>query len=250
MSDTCWSALILAGGRGQRMQTEVPKPLVVVAGRSLVEHNVMRAWQAGAREVFVAIHHRADEVATQLECNLGGVVDLRFVHEPMPLGTIGALGLLPSLGAALTVMSANGDLLSAIDLRALVAAHHAANDDATVTTHVERHQLALGEVNSDEDGRICAYHEKPIKEYRISSGTNVFGPRMIELLDGRTSIGVPDLIQRALARGLILREYHHDHAWIDVNDVADIGTADQLHLQRRGEYEQSSPSPPTDTEDD
>ena len=229
-----WCALVQAGGRGSRMGTDTPKPLVRVGARTLIEHNVLRALRAGAREVFVALHHRADEIEAQLRAALEDDAPLRIVREPRPLGTIGALGLFDTEAAA--VLTTNGDLLSAIDFRALVAAHFASGADATVATHEERHRLQLGEVLNDGD-RLTGYREKPTKTWRISSGTNVFGPRVRALVDGRTALGVPDLVQRALDDGCDLRVHPHDRPWIDVNDARDLALAEQLLQDHREDFD-------------
>ncbi|MCA8948091.1 MAG: NDP-sugar synthase [Planctomycetes bacterium] len=237
-----WDALVLAGGRGSRMNRPEPKPLVPIGGRALVVHNVLRALAAGARAVFVAVHHRGDEIGAHLDRELGDDAPVRIVREPVPLGTIGALGLLPAASAAAApppdaVVTINGDLLSAIALDELVAAHRASGADATIATHAERHQLALGEVVTDPAGRVTGYREKPVKEYRISSGTNAFGSRVAALVEPGVALGVPELVARAIANGYDLREHRHDRAWIDVNDVDDVARAATLLAEHRAAFE-------------
>ncbi len=220
------SAVIMAGGEGRRMartRPTVPKPLVKLGGIPLIEITVRQLIAAGVQDIHVALHHRADEIMDHLKRScLFRRSALHFIVEPRPQGTIGALVELRNLGR--TVLTANGDLLSGIDLRALLAFHRGAGADMTIPTHTERVRLKLGEVFSDTGNRVTGYVEKPVKEYRISSGIYCIEPRLIALLKRGEVLPFPDLVQRALAAGMVVMEHHHQEPWIDINDEDDLNT--------------------------
>jgi NDP-sugar pyrophosphorylase family protein len=202
---------------------EAPKPLVTVAGRSLLERNVQRLFEAGVDTVHVALHHRADEIREHLLACVDLPVERLQLHtERRPLGTMGALTFLND--RARTVLSVNGDLFSAIDLDALLADHEHGAADLTIATHDERHQLKLGEVVAGPDGEVLDYLEKPVKRWRISSGTYVIGPRVQSLATGGW-LPFPELVQRALSAELCVREHLHDAPWFDVNDAEGLAEA-------------------------
>lgn len=216
----------MAGGEGRRMartRSDVPKPLVRLGGIPLIEITIRQLLAAGVRDIHVALHHRADEIMDQLKqsrCIDGNAI--HFIVEPQPLGTIGALAELKDLDR--TVLTANGDLLSGIDLRALVAFHRREGADMTIPTHTERTRLTLGEVFTGPGNRITDYVEKPIKEYRISSGIYIIEPRLIALVDKGEAVPFPELVQRALASGMRILEYHHQEPWLDINNEDDLTT--------------------------
>jgi len=219
--------LIVAGGAGTRMDHPLPKPLVPVRSRSLIEINALRLFDAGADPIFFALHHRAQEIRAHLEARLPRHVPARWILEQAPLGTIGALRHLRDLDELALV--ANADLLSGIDLRGLVQGHAETRPDLTIATHEEAHRLRLGEIVSDEDGRVLRYLERPLKRYRISSGTYLCEPSVARLIHEGESIGVPELTQRALDAGLRVREHFHRAPWVDVNDREDLAEAERLY---------------------
>jgi NDP-sugar pyrophosphorylase family protein len=219
-------ALLVAGGRGERLAAthpQRPKALIEVGGVALLDRNLERVAAAGLRDVWIALGHRAEEIAKHVFSRAGTP---ELIVERTPLGTIGALAYVPQ--PERDVLVVNADLFSAIDLAALLAVHAQRQADLTIATHHEEHRLKLGEVAVDDAGRVTAYLEKPTKRWRISSGTYVVGARARALLVAGEACGFPTLVERALAQELAV--VHHDHGapWLDVNDAADLAAAERL----------------------
>src|SRR5262245_48820491 len=170
--------LVMAGGQGTRLRgvrPDVPKPLVEVGGVPLIEQALRRLRAAGVREVHVALRHEAariGEFVAGLAPSLG-FARLETIVEEEPLGTIGAAYYLRA--ERRDVLALNADLVSAIDLELLVRHHKEHEAHLTIATHDEHHRLTLGEVVAAHDGRVIDYLEKPVKSWRISSGTYVIG---------------------------------------------------------------------------
>ena len=186
--------LIMAGGEGTRMartRPQVPKAMVEVGGVPLVVRSLQRLRTAGITDVRVSLHHRAQEIihALRRRSDLDGVA-ISFIVEEEPLGTIGALAELD--GVDRDVLVQNADLLSSIDLDALCATHRNREAGLTIATHFEHHRLKLGEVITDGQGRVTRYREKPVKEYRISSGTYVVSPDCLSLCKSCVFTPFPD----------------------------------------------------------
>lgn len=220
-------ALVMAGGDGTRMRDthpDLPKPLVPVLGIPLLDLVVRRLVAAGIRDVRFALRHGATTIIEHVRTRPAFAdIAVDFVVEHEPRGTIGSLAALAR--ERRTVVVANGDLLSAIDVAALVARHRAAAAELTIATHDEHHRLRLGEVISDNNGVVHAYHEKPTKTFRISSGTYVFEPSVIDLIPDGEWTSMPALVQRAIGEGRRVVEFHHHSPWHDVNDGADLAHA-------------------------
>jgi NDP-sugar pyrophosphorylase family protein len=223
-------ALVMAGGAGSRMARTtplVPKPLVTVGGEPLILLTIRRLLAVGIDDIRVAVHHRGQEIIHELRRRRDLPQErIGFIVEEDPLGTIGALAELRGVDSDVLVQ--NGDLLSGIDLGALLRHHRDGAADLTVATHLEHHRLRLGEVVTDGDGTVLDYLEKPVKQFRISSGTNVIGPRCLELCPPCVFTPFPEFVREAVRRGRRVVEFHHDKPWIDVNDGADLRCAERM----------------------
>jgi len=222
--------LVLAGGQGTRMEAShpgPPKPLVRVGGITLLELGLARLADAGVTEVHLALRHRAAEVlAAAQEAAAGRGLTLIPHQEEQPLGTIGAAFHLRGRDA--TVLAVNGDLVSAIDLGAFLARHRERRADLSIATHDEHVRLKLGEVVADGEGRVIDYREKPVKTFRISSGTYALEPAVVALVQRNTWTSIPDLVRRAVQSSALVVEDPHDAPWIDVNDALDLAAAEAL----------------------
>ena len=223
------AAMIVAGGHGRRMARThaVPKPLVPLAGIPLIEIVVRKCLRAGFRPVTLALGHAAEEILAHVRgCGDLAQDEISSVIESEPLGTAGALSLLDAWRG--TQLLVNGDLLSAIDLEQMLERHRRWQADLTIAVHFESHRLELGEVVTADEERVTDYLEKPLKQYRISSGTYLLEPSMCELIPCGQAIDVPDLVHGAVRAGRRVFAHVHGRPWIDVNDAALRGRAEQM----------------------
>lgn len=226
------TALIMAGGRGERMRASgasTPKPLLRIGGVSLLEHNLFAVLAAGFDDVVAA-------VSSQIPATLAYVrgpglalaerfgAKLRWHEESVPLGNIGAAG---SLGAGITeLLVVFADNLTSLDLNALVAHHRRTGAAMTSAVHAEPFRMPYGEVRL-HDGDIIAYDEKPELKILISSGLFVLSRRALDEIPPRRT-EVSWLVNALLARGDKVAAYVHDAPWIDVNDLPAADRAERL----------------------
>lgn len=226
-------ALIMAGGQGTRMarsHPSLPKPLVTLCGIPLIDITIHQLLRAGIRDIRLALRHGAQRIIAHLENGARFErAELTFLVEEEPLGTIGALAGLPA--ASRPVLVTNGDLLSGIDVKAMLRFHRRHGGALTIATHLEHHRLKLGEVVTGPDHRIVEYREKPVKEYRISSGTYFVEPAVLALMARKEWLAFPTLVRRALEAGLPVVDYFHAEPWLDINDQDDLVQAAEMLRQ-------------------
>jgi NDP-sugar pyrophosphorylase family protein len=236
-------ALLMAGGRGERMRGSgcaVPKPLVPVAGVPLLERNLGMLLEAGFRDIYVAVSPQLPEVGHFVQTRGVALAEaanasVRCLTESRPLGNIGAAGELRGLSRP--VLVAFADNLTSLDLAALVA-HHARSAAAlTIATHLEPFRIPYGEVRS-EDGRVTAYLEKPERRIPVASGTYVLGAEAVELLPRGQRAEVAWLVEALLARGSRVMSFPHEACWVDVNDAAALRRAEELLAARPDAFAQ------------
>jgi NDP-sugar pyrophosphorylase family protein len=230
------TALIMAGGQGQRMARSgvaQPKPLVPIGGTPLIEHNLQQLVRAGFRRIAISV--AADQgqirgfIADRL-VPLGGVlgVEIEELVETAPLGNIGAAGLLADRADSLLVVFA--DNLTTLDLAQIDRDHRAQLADLTLAVHAEPFRLPFGQVHlGGEDGvQIVDYVEKPTHEFLVCSAIMVLGQAALRALDTRRPTGISDLCRNMLAMGARVRAWPHRAAWTDVNDAAAIDRAERM----------------------
>ena len=229
--------VIMAGGAGERMRRSgepVPKPMVQVAGRPLVEYNLLALLKAGVRDVavVVGVSGEAAELVSawvavegrDLVAGVGGRLEL--VVEAAPMGNAGALTLVGRPGATLLLVFA--DNLTSLDLAELVTAHSETSADLTLAIHEETFVLPYGVVDQ-VDGVVVGYCEKPRVPVTVGSGIAVVGLAAVGAMSaGMMPAGVIDLVLRSVGAGLRVLSYPHSAAWVDVNDAASRERADLL----------------------
>jgi NDP-sugar pyrophosphorylase family protein len=210
--------VILAGGLGTRLRpytTVLPKPLVPVGDRPILEHILLRLHSSGVRVVDLCVGHLGGliQVYFSQSGSLPDDLELRWHWEPEPLGTAGALRLIPDLGGTFLVM--NGDVLTNLDYGALIAFHEQAGAALTVAMHSQRVEIDLGVIDTDGD-RIVGYHEKPRLDYEVSMGIYAYDERALAQLPDEGACQFPDLVQRLLEAGEPVAAFRSDVEWFDI----------------------------------
>nr|WP_202447615.1 NDP-sugar synthase [Streptomyces sp. SID5468] len=219
----------MVGGKGSRLRpvTEhTPKPMVPTAGVPFLAHQLTRARAAGVDHVVLATSYLAEVFEPYFGDGASLGLRITYVHETEPLGTGGAIR---NAARALTcdpgepVLIFNGDILTGLDIAALVASHRAAGAD--VSLHLTRVEdpSAFGLVPTDADGRVLAFTEKPehpdeIVTDQVNAGCYVFRRAVIDTIpDGR-----PVSVERETFPGL-LASGAHLHGVVDETYWMDLG---------------------------
>lgn len=210
-------AVILAGGLGTRLRpytTIIPKPLVPVGDRAILEHIFGRLALAGVNVVELCVGHLGGLIQAYLS-QFAKVPDGLAVHyhwEDEPLGTAGALGIVPDLGE--TFIALNGDVLTDLDYRALLDMHRQSDAALTIAMQCKQVHIDLGVIES-AGGIVTGYREKPTLDYSVSMGIYVYEPRALEYLPSGPC-QFPDLVLRLLAANERVAAYPSDAAWYDI----------------------------------
>jgi dTDP-glucose pyrophosphorylase len=222
-------AVVMAGGRGTRLRplTETtPKPMLRVAGRPILERIVLHLVGHGIRRIYLAVGYLGNVIEDHFGdgWQLGAQID--YLREDFPLGTGGALSLLPQVpDEPLLVM--NGDLVTQADLGSLLDAHVAANRVATIGIRRYVHAVPFGCVDRDGD-RVLRLEEKPALTRDVNTGIYALSPELVARVEPGQPLTLPDLVGQALERGEPVGAFEIEDDWIDV------GQREQLDRARGG----------------
>jgi NDP-sugar pyrophosphorylase family protein len=232
--------VILAGGEGTRLRPltlTLPKPVVPIVDRPLLAHQLDLLASAGVSEIVFSVAYRPEKV--QAIFGGGEAFGTRIVYavEDSPLGTGGAVKNAEAHLDDLTVVL-NGDILTDLDLGAVVAEHRASGARATIVLAPVPNPAAYGLVETDPSGRVLRFTEKPDPS-QITTDTINAG---IYILDTATLALIPPgqvhSIERAffpelLRRGDLVRAHIHRGYWIDIGTPAKYLQVHRDVLQRR-----------------
>jgi dTDP-glucose pyrophosphorylase/predicted transcriptional regulator len=210
-------AVVMAGGRGTRlvpMTDQMPKPMLKVAGRPILERIVLHLIGQGVRRIFLSINYLGHVIREHFGDGSKLGARIEYLADERPLGTGGALSLLPEPPTAPVVVM-NGDLVTQADIGALLAFHDTHSPAATMAVRKYFHTIPFGSVELDGD-RPVRLDEKPTISRLVNAGIYVLSPELIVRLPRNTPTTVPDILGDAMTRGLDVRAFEIDDEWIDV----------------------------------
>jgi dTDP-glucose pyrophosphorylase/CBS domain-containing protein len=218
-------ALIMAGGLGKRLlplTLEVPKPMLKLGGRPILEHILQRLNDSGIRRINISTHYLADTIKSYFKDGSDLGVEINYVHETEPLGTGGALSLMPATQDPILVM--NGDILTDIDFRAMYAFHREHGAALTVAVGIQETTVPFGVVECDGIN-VEKIVEKPTLRMMISAGIYLVEPEVCELVQSGQPLDMPDLIAKMIRRGLPVIAFPLREGWIDIGTPEDYARA-------------------------
>ena len=230
-------AVILAGGKGTRLHPftiTFPKPLVPVGDLPILEILLRRLAAFGITDITLSVGHLAELIRAfilQRQNHDLAHLSISFVEESVPTGTAGSLSLVPGLSETFLVM--NGDLLTNLDYRELLAYHRETGAELTIASHTKQVALDLGVLEVDERGLLVDYFEKPVKEYRVSMGIYVYEPSVLPLIPHGQFMDFPDLVLELLRRGRKVATWPFEGLWLDIGRPDDYAEAQKLVQEHR-----------------
>lgn len=222
-------AVVMAGGRGTRLKPltdAVPKPMLRVAGRPILERIVLHLAGFGITRIFLSVNYLAEVIEDHFGDGSTIGVSIEYLREAEPLGTAGALGLLPEAPTRPLIVL-NGDLVTSVDIGRLLGFHETGGFAATIGTRRYVHTVPFGCVERDGD-RAVAIEEKPVIAREVNTGIYALEPSVVALVEPGTRTSMPDVIERVLAAGDPVGAFEVEDDWVDV------GQRDQLMRAREG----------------
>jgi NDP-mannose synthase len=225
-------AVVLAGGLGTRLQpytTVLPKPLMPIGDRSILEVLVGQLEEAGIVDIHFSVGYLAHLIEAVFETRQNGHVNITYVREQEALGTAAPLRLVGNLDSTFIVM--NGDVLTTLDFRDLVHFHREQGNELTIATHNRSITIDYGMLHLDESSRVREYEEKPTIASPVSMGIYVMEPSVIEHIPEEGYFDFPHLVNALLAAGAPVGAYLHDGLWFDIGRQEDYEQATSIWIE-------------------
>lgn len=220
-------AVIMAGGFGQRLGSlteETPKPMLSVGGRPLMELIIEQLRSVGIHDIHITTHHKSEKITEHFGDGQEFGVRLSYITEEKPLGTAGALGLMQLPTETTLVM--NGDILTEVDFKSMLAYHREHNADLTMAVRKYELHLPYGVVECDGPS-VRQLTEKPAMAFFVNAGIYLLEPGVYEFISPKKRLDMTELIQSLIAAGRLVSSFPIREYWIDIGEYADYEKAQE-----------------------
>lgn len=219
-------AVVLAGGKGARLApytTVFPKPLMPLGETPILEIVLRQLARVGFREVALAVGHLASLIEAYFGNGDRVGLSLLYAREDEPLGTAGPLALIGGLDEPFLVM--NGDVLTTLDYGSFLADHVASGAVATISTFRRTQTVDFGVIETDAQGMVSGYREKPRSDYLVSMGVSALSPQALQVITPGERLDVPEFMLRLIDAGQPVRSSLFEGYWLDIGRHDDFALA-------------------------
>ena len=221
------SAVVMAGGHGMRLRPltkDVPKPMLHVGDRPLLERIIEQLSQAGIRRISITTYYQGQQISDHFGDGQDFGVEMNYINEDRPLGTAGALGLMEVPQELMLVI--NGDILTQMNFPAMFAYHQEHRADLTVAVRKYDLEVPYGVIESD-GAFVRELVEKPSFSFFVNAGIYLLEPSVHRYIPKGHHFDMTDLIQRLLEEQRPVASFPIVEYWIDIGQPGDYAQAQE-----------------------
>ncbi len=219
---------IMAGGFGTRLRPltdNCPKPMLKIGDKPILETVIRSFIKAGFVNFYISTHYMPEQIEAHFGDGADLGVSITYIQENSPLGTGGALGLLPKdLPEGLPLILMNGDVLTKVDFKRLLDFHINHDADATMCVREYDYQIPYG-VISGEGNKIISMVEKPVQRFFVNAGIYVISPQIIQSVPENYRIDMPTLLEQHMSERDNVLMFPIYEYWLDIGRMDDFNKA-------------------------
>ena len=220
-------AVIMAGGKGTRLYPltrDLPKPMIKLAGRPILELIIEGLVARGIVHIYISVNYHAKIIKNHFRDGNKFNATIEYLEESEPLGTAGALRLLPP-GIKDPILVMNGDLLTKADFRGLIDFQATSGADAVIAVRSYDIEVPYGVVTVDGNS-LTGIEEKPTQSFLVNAGLYILGPSVLNNLPPSRRFDMTDLITQMRDNDIRIDVFPLREYWLD------IGHHDELERAR------------------
>lgn len=220
-----FQAVVMAGGLGARLRPltdKMPKPMLSIGGRPLMELTLEKLRKAGVERVGISTNYRASTIVDHFGDGKAFGIDVNYIQEDRPLGTAGALGLMDTPNGTLLVI--NGDVITDVDFETMLAYHQEHKAEITVGVRQFSVEVPYG-VLECEGPRVRELKEKPQLAFLVNAGIYLLEPSVYDFISPGEHLDMTELIQHLLDSKRSVISFPIIEYWLDIGQPADYERA-------------------------
>ncbi len=219
--------VIMAGGKGTRMEpfTKVlPKPLVPIDDKPIIEHIIEKFSEAGCRDFYMTINYKGKILKAYFE-ELHPDYELSFIEEKEPLGTAGSLSLLDAAFEKPFFVT-NCDIIINADYSSIYEFHAKSDFDITLVASAKEYVIPYGTCEINDEGHLSYISEKPKYDFLINTGLYILNPEVLKIIPENKYYHITHLIEDLKNLGKKVGVFPiDDNSWIDIGQWAEYQKA-------------------------
>lgn len=228
-------AIILAGGKGTRLRpytVVLPKPLMPIGDYPILEVIVRQLVWSGFDRITMAVNHQAEIIKAFFGDGSKWGIAIDYSMEDIPLGTMGPLKLMTGLPENFLVM--NGDILTDLDFGSFYQQHEADNSLFTISSHLREQRIDYGVLETDKQGRLIGFHEKPKDQYQVSMGIYMVSREILSYITDGAPYGFDTLMLDLIKAKRHISVKKFDGYWLDIGRPDDYMQAIEQFESMKG----------------
>ena len=219
--------MIMAGGFGKRLlplTNDTPKPMLKVGSKPILESIINRFKGFGFIDFYISLHYKGEVIKDYFGDGKDLGVSIKYLLEEEPLGTAGALTLLPDDLPDLPLILMNGDLMTEVNFVSLLESHNESKSEATICVAEYDFQVPYGvlEVNNT---KVKSIIEKPIHRFFVNAGIYVVNKSLFTNLESGKYCDMPDLLSSRIADIEGINTFPLFEEWLDIGRISDFKKA-------------------------
>ena len=216
--------IIMAGGKGQRLRpitSKTPKPMIKINGKPILEKLILNCKDAGFQNFYISVNYLKSVIKKYLYNNKNLGVDIKYINEKKPLGTVGSISLIKKkiLEKKKPIIIINGDIIANFNLAEILYFHNKNKSSITVVSSNYEFQNPYGVIKTNKFNNLISIKEKPVYSSEILAGIYVIDYKLLNLVPQNKVFNMPDLINLVLKKKKNISNYKMDKYWHEVGNI-------------------------------
>lgn len=223
-------ALIMAGGRGERLRPltdSVPKPLLTVGDKPILERNIEALVAAGINKITISLNYKGDMIREYFGSGSRLSADISYIREKNKMGTAGALSMIEHKMKK-DVLVMNADILNTFNYYDFLERHRSEQNFVTIAMVPHNYTCPFGVIRLEPNGDYKGIDEKPIETFLVNAGAYIFNSEVVGLMELAEPIDAPELLKNLKQEQKAIGTFLHEGRWLDIGSQASLRLANNI----------------------